>query len=207
MPANRRVGALLAATALLLAVALSCSPKPAEVVRSYQQAYNDHDVEKLMALHAEDVSFEVAGQISLQGKEQVRDLAEYDFALNIQMFIDQVETRGDTVRCRLEEKNDWLEAAGIERASYTGVFSIEGGLIRSISAEQSTPTAAALKRVIGPLTHWAEKERPERLAEMMPQGTFVYNGGNARKSLSLVQEWRQFSQRKEGQPAWRKLGE
>ena len=206
MPTDRRVVAVLVA-AMLLAGALSCSPKPADVVRSYQQAYNDHDLEQLMALHAEDVSFEIPGQISLRGKEQVRDLAEYDFALNIQMFIDRVETRGDTVRCRLEEKNDWLEAAGIERTSYAAIFFIEGGLIRSIMASESAPTAAAFKRIMGPLIHWAKMERPERLAEMMPQGEFVYNGQNAAKSLALVREWAQIAQRKEGQPAWRKLGE
>jgi hypothetical protein len=202
-----RVGALLIAAVLLLAAALSCSPKPADVVESYRQAYNDHDLEKLTTLFAEDVSFEIGGQFSLQDKEQVRDLAEYDFALNIEMFIDRVETRGDTVQCRLEEKNDWLEEAGIERTSYTAIFSIENGLIRSISAEQSGPTAAAFKRVIGPLMHWAERERPELLAEMMPQGTFIYNGENAARSLALVREWLQLSKKLEGQPAWRKLGE
>ena len=93
MPTTGRTGALLAAM-LLAAVALFCSPKPspkpADVIRLYQQAYNEHDVGKLMDLHAKDVSFQIDGQISLQGKKQVRDLAEYEFALDVEMFIDQV---------------------------------------------------------------------------------------------------------------------
>ncbi|MCK4597725.1 hypothetical protein KAU04_06775, partial [bacterium] len=73
--------AVLPVLFLLALLALSCSPKPTSVIQSYEMAYNGHDLEKLLSLCAQDVSFEMVGQISLQGQKQLGDLAECDFAL------------------------------------------------------------------------------------------------------------------------------
>jgi hypothetical protein len=192
---------------VLLGAALSCSPKLVDVVKTYEQAYNDRDLDALLALFAADVHFEIAGQVDLRGKDQLKSLAEYDFALNVEMSIDQYETRDDTVMCQLLERNDWLRTAGIPEARYMARFKIEDGLIRTISAEQTPETAADFKKVLGSLMRWAEQERSATLAEMMPEGKFAYNGENAVKSLSLLRQWKEVVRKQSAAPQWRKLGE
>jgi hypothetical protein len=195
------------AVALVSGLVLFCSPKPADVVQSYQQAHNDGDLEKLLSLYADDVQFEIVGQVSLQGKEKIRHLAEHDFALNIHMSIDQLVTHGDTVQCQLTETNDWLKTAGIPEARYTGFMVIEKGFIQSIRAELVPESDRAFKRVLVPLMEWGSKERPQQVAEMMPQGQFVYNAENANRSLALLQEWKQAARRQAIRPSWRKIGD
>jgi hypothetical protein len=198
--------AVLPVIFLLALLALSCSPKPTSVIQSYEEAYNGHDLEKLLSLCAQNVSFEKVGQISLQGHKPFGDLAEHDFALNVQMTFSQYSTRGDSVICQLVEVNDWLKTAGIGQARYSVTFVVKDGLIESIRAEQTAETERVFKRVLGPLTKWVSNERPEALAEMMPQGAFVYNAENAKKNLSLLREWKQLNERKAKSPGWKRVG-
>lgn len=207
MREKRNRSDLLFVLCLLLLAALSCSPKPADIVKSYQEAYNNHDLERVLALYAEDVSFEVVGQISLQGKEQLRELTEYDFVLNIHMSCGPSETKGDSVICELTETNDWLKTAGIQRADYLATFVVTDGLIQSIRAEPTPETDQAFGEILDPLIKWASQSRPELLAEMMPEQKFVYNGNNAKKSLSLLREWKEMARRKATAPAWKKISD
>lgn len=198
---------LLAVLLLLLLFVPSCSPKPKDVVISFQEAYNSHDLERALSLFAETASFEVKGVFSLRGEEEIRDLAEHDFVLKVHMAYSQFNTRGDSVMCQLTEKNDWLKMAGIQETRYSMIFVVKDGLIQSVRAEAIPESERAYKLVSVPFMNWAAKQRPQLLAEMMPEGTFVYNEENARKSLSLLREWKQLAQKKDGRPAWRKLGE
>lgn len=174
---------------LSAATIMSCSPKPVDLVKAYQRAYNSHDLDGLISLFADDATFEVVGQFVLKGKEDIRHMAEYDFTLHIHMTVNRFTTRGDTVFCELIEINDWLEVAGIEEALYTARFVFDDGLIKLIRGKSSPQTEKAFNQVLKPLLEWASKERLEQLAEMMPEGKFVYNAENAKKSLVLLREW------------------
>jgi ketosteroid isomerase-like protein len=178
-------------TLLLFMVLLSCSPKPMDLVMKYQHAYNSHDLGQLLPLFAEDATFEVVGTFGLKGKDDIRQVAEYDFALHIHMTIDRMTSRGDTVFCELIEMNDWLEAAEIEEAFYTARFIFEKNLIKHIKGTPTPETEKVFQDVLTPLMEWASKEKPERLVEMMPEGKFIYNADNASKSLALLREWRE----------------
>ncbi len=176
---------------LLSIVIASCSPKPLDLVRAYEHAYNSHDLDELLPLYAEDAVFEVKGQFVLKGKEEIRRIAEYGFALHIHMTIDSLTSKGDTVFCELIQMNDWLEATGIDEAFYTGRFVFQKGLIKHIKGTPTPETEKAFQEVLIPLLEWASKERPEQLAEMMPEGKFVYNAENAQKYLVLLQQWQE----------------
>ncbi|KPL17637.1 MAG: hypothetical protein AMJ92_11555 [candidate division Zixibacteria bacterium SM23_81] len=205
MREKRNWDVFLSVLSLLIFAALSCSPKPASIVKSYQEAYNNHDLDGVLALYAEDASFEIIGQVSLQGKKQVRELTEYDFVLNIHMSCDQFRTRGDSVMCQLEETNDWLKASGIQRARYMATFMVRNGLIQSVRAELAPETEQAIGKILDPLIEWASQHRPELLAEMMPEKAFIYNADNAKKSLSLLHEWKEMVRRKAPALHWQKL--
>ncbi|UCB51618.1 MAG: nuclear transport factor 2 family protein [Candidatus Zixiibacteriota bacterium] len=189
----REVTALICVLLLCITVS-SCSRKPLDVVKAYQHAYNSHDLGQLLPLIAEEATFQVPGHFDLKGKNDIRLVAEYDFALNIQMTLDRLTARGDTVYCELVETNDWLEAAGIDEAYYKGKFVIGKGLIRHIRGEATRETQKAFQDVLNPLLEWASEERPEQLAQMMQEGKFVYNAENAKKSLALLKEWREVTE-------------
>lgn len=174
-------------------VSTSCSPKPSpvELVMTYEEAYNGYRGHTLLSLLAEDVTFEVAGQFVAKSKEDVRQVAEHDFALDVHMSIIRLSTKADTVFCDLTETNDWLKTAGIGEARYTGRFVFEDGLIKLIEGKATPETDLAFNQVLNPLMEWASEERPKELAQMMPEGKFVYNAENAMKSLALLREWQE----------------
>jgi ketosteroid isomerase-like protein len=174
---------------LLVAGLGGCGPGLDDRVRAYEEAYNSHDVARVMALYGDDATFDVVGQFLLRGKGEIQDLAEYDVALNIHMAFSDCASQGDTLVCRLAETNEWFKLAGIELTVYSVNFVFSDGLIKLLRAEPSSETNEAMRQVVGPLVQWASQERPERLRTMMPEGRFVYNAENAGKSLALLQEW------------------
>ncbi len=188
--------ALLVVLPFLLVLA-SCSPKPVDLVMAYQHAYNSHDLGELLPLFVDDAAFEVAGAFKLKGKDDIRRVAEYDFALHIHMTIDKLIPKGDTVFCELIEMNDWLEAADIEEAYYSAKFVFQKRRIKSLSGVPYPETQKALTQVLQPLMEWATQERPEQLAQIMPEGKFVYSAENAEKSLALLREWKEVKESEE----------
>ena len=178
---------------LFAMVIASCSPKPSpvELVMTYEDAYNSYDLDRFLSLFAEDATFEVVGQFVFKGKEDIRRVAEYDSVLNLHMSIIRLSTKADTVFCDLTETNDWLKTAGIGEARYTGRFVFEDGLMKLIEGKATPETDLAFNQVLNPLMEWASEERPEELAQMMPEGKFVYNAENAKKSLALLREWQE----------------
>ncbi|MFQ6088007.1 MAG: nuclear transport factor 2 family protein [Candidatus Methanofastidiosia archaeon] len=162
-----------------------------EPVKAYEKAYNSHDFKRIMSLYAEDATFEVVGQFVLKGKEKIRDITEYDIALNIHMSFGGCITKGDKVICELAETNDWLKTASIIEAHYTAKFVFSEGLIKLIRAEATPETKQAFNHVLNPLMEWAYKERPQQLTEMMPEGEFVYSTESAKRWLVLLREWQE----------------
>ena len=71
-----------------------------------------------------------------EGKEQIRNLAEYDAALNSELICPDFMISKDTVKCKTIEKNDWFRLAGIDSVEYEySYFIIEKGLISKIIAK------------------------------------------------------------------------
>ncbi len=185
---SRAAGGLLCLLLLVVAVGARGGGIDGRV-RAYQEAYNSHDVTRVMALYADDATFEVVGQFVLRGRREIRDLTEYDTALSIRMDFIDCGSHGDTLVCRLLETNEWFKTAGIEQTLYSVKFVFTNGLIKLLRAEASSGTDEAMHHVVGSLADWASQERPEQLRAMMPEGRFVYNAENAAKNLALIQEW------------------
>ena len=178
---------------LLLDVIISgCSPALENRLKTYEQAHNKHDIEKVMSLYTNDITFEIVGSWKKTGKEQVRGIAEWDAATNSQMIISDIKVSKDTVTFKLKEGNDWFRLAGIEFMYYepcTMVF--KDGLIKEIKAEVTQESMLAFRKVWPSLYQWISEERNEELSELIFEGQFIYNSENAKKWLSLLKEWRQ----------------
>jgi hypothetical protein len=153
--------------------------------------YNTHNVNDIVNLYADDAIFEVTGQFSLKGKDQIRDITKYDSVLNINMSVSNIKTVGDSVHCNLSETNDWLQIAEIGEAHYSVIFIFKKGLISKIIATAEPETAKAFNNVLTALMIWAKENRFDLLTEMMPGGKFIYNAANATKTLNLLTEWKE----------------
>jgi hypothetical protein len=170
---------------------ISCSENLTQLTQNYPIVYNTHDVNDIVNLYADDAIFEVTGQFSLNGKDQIRDITKYDSVLNIKMSVSNIEMVGDSVFCNLSETNDWLQIAEIGEAHYSVIFTFKDGLISKIIASAKPETAKAFNNVLTPLMIWAKENKPDLLTEMMPGGKFIYNAENATKILALLTKWKE----------------
>jgi hypothetical protein len=176
---------------LLLATVFSCSPNPTDLAKRYPKIYNTHNVKEIVSLYTDDAVFKVVGQFSLNGKDQIRNITRYDSVLNIHMSIGIIKTYKDTAFCNLTETNDWLKTAEIGEAYYTVKFVFHNGLIRQLQAEAKPETQQAFNQVLSHLMKWASENKATILTEMMPEGRFIYNAENARKTLALLRAWKE----------------
>lgn len=177
---------------LMLCVLLaSCAFDLIERVKAYESTYNAHDIEKLMAFYTDDIKFEIVGVWVKQGKEAVRELAEWDKATNLHMSISDISVSGDTVTFKLVEANDWWKLAGMGEAHYEPtVIVFRNGLISDIRATMTQDGLDAFARIWPLIISWARQHRADELKELLPGGEFVYGTDAARKWLTLLREWR-----------------
>ena len=177
---------------LVLLVLSSCSSSPElkDSVRAYEDAYNSHNLEEVVSQFTNNPTFEIKGQFILKGKQALRDLVAYDIALDIHMSIGNMKTAGDTVYAHLTETNNWLQVAGIGEAHYLIEFVFRDGAIEREVGTPTPETETAFQDVLRPLMAWAEREAPDRLEEMMPNGEFEYTAENAERTLALLEDWR-----------------
>ena len=182
----------LAVVFLLLLTGAGCTPTLQEKVLSYQQAHNDHDIDKVMSMYADDITFEVVGMFVKTGKDQVRGIAEWDLATNSKMIISDIEITGNTVTFNLKEGNDWFRLVGVEFMYYTPCSMVfDDGLIKSFKAEATAESIAAFGQAWPPVYQWLTQERKEEMSKLVTQdGAFIYNMENARAWISILNEWK-----------------
>jgi hypothetical protein len=168
----------------------------AKLVKRYEQIHNSHDVDMALSLYSEDIRFEVVGMVVKVGKDQVRDIEEWDVETNSHMTISNIEVQGNTASYRLAEGNDWFRLAGIELMYYEPCRIVfREGLITVIKCEATDESRRAAGEAWQPIMEWASRERSDELARLMPNGKFAYGAENARKWISLLQDWRDATQR------------
>jgi len=164
--------------------------KPLEAVKAWTEAHNSHNLSRLNDLYGENITFELAGMMEAEGKQGAREVAEFDRATKSQRTLNELRLEGDTVYCDLTEKNEWLRTAGIREAHYSGAFTVREGQIEAIRFEPKPETKQATEEALSSFTQWASEEKPEHLAEIMPEGKITYDAKSAKKWLPLMQEWR-----------------
>jgi hypothetical protein len=177
---------------LVLFISVSCSNSFTNTIKTYEIAHNSHDVDKVMSLYTNDITFEVAGVFKKSGKEQVRGLAEWDLATNSNMIISNIEISNDTATFKLKEGNDWFRSLGIEYMYYEPCIMVfENGLIKELKAEGTQESIIAFSEAWPPVFEWLRKEKNEELSKLItPKGEFIYNFENAKLWLSLLKEWK-----------------
>lgn len=112
----------------LVLLTIGCHQNNKSIVKTYEALHNAHDIEKTMLLYHDDIQFELTGTWIKSGKSEIRALAEWDSALNSVLKFEAIDVKGDSVFCRVIEKNDWFKAVGIEQIIHdTTIFILEKG--------------------------------------------------------------------------------
>lgn len=174
----------------MLLLTTSCNQKLDEVIQAYQEAHNSGDVEKELSLFAKDVKHEIVGQITREGKENLRALVEMDAVLHSHITIKDVKVSKNKVTCGLEERNDWFKLAGVDPLRYEfREFIFEKGLIKEIRSKQTEEDVKTLEKFRGDFGEWAAENRKEEMAVLRRQGFITKD--NIGKWLDLMREWRE----------------
>lgn len=53
-----------------------------DLVKTFQEKVNQHDIEKIMSMFTADATFEIVGLSKFSGKQQVENIFEYDVGVN-----------------------------------------------------------------------------------------------------------------------------
>ena len=189
-------------TSLLTLTLISCSQKSdnVKIVEDYFAAHNSHNVNKTMKFYSKDASFEIPGQDTFKGLEQILEIEEWDAALSSDLEASDFVDNGDTVFVnKIIERNDWFENMGIDSVVYNPGTRIilEKGLIKAMIP--SPLLQESRERILTRLemfVNWAKTIEPEALKSLLPEGKFSYKKENANKWISLLKEWQSYGHHK-----------
>jgi len=158
----------------LLFLTVSCAQKPDETFTAYQEARNGGDITKELSFYTEDIKYEVVGQWTIVGKEELRKVIETEIVLNSRLIFTDVKFSKNKVTCKVEEKNDWLKLAGIDSLHYEfREYIFEKGLIKKIRTKPTQESAKAIANSIGVFGRWAVENRREEYDELRNAGAII----------------------------------
>jgi SAM-dependent methyltransferase len=186
---NLRYIKLVFLVLLLVLCSLTCSQKQVVVAKNYEQAYNNQDIQSVTNLFTDDAVFEFGNQLALQNKNRIQEFIDYFIVLNSHIHLSNFKMESDTLYCDLAESNDWLIRSGLGKALYSARFEFHNNLIKNIQIKATLETEKDLKKILDLLIDWASIQKPQKLAEIMSNGKFIYTGKSAKTSLSLLQDW------------------
>ena len=179
----------------LLSIICACSQTPDYVgtVRAFQNYKNEGNVESALELFVDKPVLHFGSLGTITGVEGLRNILEYDIALNTHLHFEGCQLTAREVTCRVTEKNDWLRLAGIDSIEYdenSFAFSPDHR-IESVVATLSRTSDQRLGAVMAEFHAWGTKHRPLEYGELFSaDGDFVYSGENAGKVTALLKAWR-----------------
>jgi hypothetical protein len=161
------------------------------LVETFQERVNCHNIDGIMSMFTEDATFEIVGLSQFSGKQNLRNIFEYDVGVNTKLEIKNCKVEGDTAHCHLLERNDRLEAIGLNELKYAACsFVFKDGLIQSFKAEHFPEIVKYNSAVWRQFVKWLTKHYPDRYSKMFTlEGRFIYNRENGSGVVPLLRRW------------------
>jgi hypothetical protein len=170
----------------------SCSPSLTSQIRAMERAHNLHQLDKELSFYADDARFET-NDWTVQGKDELRKLFTVDVLLNNSLAFSDISIVGNSVVCKVEEKNDMWRALGVEAVYGRCEIVFKNGLIQEIRDPNSalSESEAELYKADEAFSAWADKNRPEEVARLLGGKPFKgLTPENALDWLKLAREWK-----------------
>ena len=184
----------IATTILISLVILSCNQNSIALVKKYEKLHNSHDIEDVMLLYHDDIKFELIGTWIKSGKEEIGELEEWDRALRSNLKFKTFEVRGDSVFCKVVEKNDWFKAIGIEQLVHDPtIFIVSKGHIKKIVANPSKEITKEIGAKLGAIYSWSKITKDSTINELIKNGEFIYSNKSAKDWLKLLNKWNKYN--------------
>jgi hypothetical protein len=169
---------------------LACAPAKKDIVIQYFDAYNKHQPGVVNLLLSDNITFTAIESFTLRGKEELKNLAEYDSTLHTELVYSNLTEAGDTVICQVSENNDWLAALGITSIRYDyAKFVVRHKDIWDIIVKMNDQSINEISTKLQPVIDWASNNKPDVLNDVMPDGEFIYDKIAAEMWLQLLQEY------------------
>ncbi len=178
---------------LLFTITLACTERNEDILTEYLATHNSHNVQQSLSYYSDDISFELVGTWIKKGKEEIKNLEEWDAAVNSFLEVNIVRINKDTLFCSGNERNDWFIAVGIDEIVYEEIiFIIKDGLIYKVVAKPSSETGKKIGSAMNSIMEWASKTDNNPLSELLPNGEFTYSKETAEKWLIVLDKWNRY---------------
>jgi hypothetical protein len=161
------------------------------VVQDFCRKFGRQQGLGILSLFADGARFDIEGLgVSFVGREGLARLADYGLAAHSRLASREFEVRQDTVRCRLEETNDWLGLLGVKRASYNGWFLVSGARILAARVSLTPESKDELGGRLAGFVAWLLTEDPKALQRLFPGGRPAYDSRVVSELIARLRQWR-----------------
>jgi len=160
----------------------------------YLEAHRSGDIGALLKLHTGDAMFTIEGRPPYSGWESLRELFEWDAALQSELEFSDVNIDGSLLTIGAATgRNRLFRELGVEEVRYRpGLrFKLRGSLIQGIYVPGfDQQSQKAVEAAFQPLIEWLASHDHDALARLMPDGRFRYDAASAAQWLEIVAAWR-----------------
>jgi hypothetical protein len=137
------------------------SPDPVSLVKSYEEAFNQHNLDTTMALFSDEAIDQWGTHYTAVLKQDVRSYHEFMFGLNSVLENTECTQSQDMVNCKSVLRFDCTDAAGMDGDHYTIDYTFENGKIYKITAVELPEDLNVLNTFMRQTSAWAEKNNLE----------------------------------------------
>jgi len=159
------------------------------VFQQYIEAANQHDLNSVSELTAEDAIWYL-GTDTLVGREEVLRPLAFDEGARTVLEASNIVVRGDTVDFEVLERNDVLLALEIEELHHFPRMIIHEGLIYSISARRPPLEQAMFVDSVVAFMQWLHAEEPKAFDRLWPGGKFNFARETGEEMPRLIEQWK-----------------
>jgi len=162
-----------------------------DLVKTFQERVNQHDIEKIMTMFTEDATFEEVGFPKIKEKQQIKINFEYHAGVNTNVQFTNCKSEGNSVHCQMLLRNDAFDAIGIgELKSSSCIFTFKDNLIQCFAAEIPSDFVEHRSKILKKFIPWLTEYHPDDYSRMfMPDGSFIFSLENGRDLVSLIRKW------------------
>jgi hypothetical protein len=161
------------------------------VVRDFCQSLGRQKGLAILHQFVDTARVDIEGvSVSFVGREDIARLAEYGVAVHERLKATEIEAALDTVRCRLDESNDWLALLGVNRATYDSRFVVSRGRIDGARFVLTTASREELAGKLAGFLAWLLAQDPKALQRLLPGGRPAYDSRIVPELIGRLRQWR-----------------
>jgi hypothetical protein len=143
---------------------------PLDLVKAYEEAFNRHDVEAVMALVSDNIWIDLVNWPSDQShsRQESHDLLESWFALNVEFHHTDCKTTGSSVvGCKAVASLDCSKAAGMSGINFLAVtFDLHNSKIDQITLQMQPDDENTYSSFLNNMEQWANRVHPEEMKKV-----------------------------------------